>query len=83
LGDDEIFIFFEAVGVAIGANGDFGGDDGIASEANFVGTGFPDDLIGPFGAIGNSFKMAGHLRCILIILENLASLNKCLIGWMP
>ena len=76
LRDDEIFIFFEAVGVAIGTNGDFGGDDGIASEADFVGTGLPDDLIGPFGAIGNSFKMAGHLRGILIILKNLASLNK-------
>ena len=47
MGDDQALVFFESVGMTIGANVDFCRNDGLAAFADFVLPGALDNFLSP------------------------------------
>ena len=66
LGDDEAFFPLKAIGVAVRAGGDLGGQDGFAAVANLVLAGIANDLPGALQALISRFNSTYHNSCKIL-----------------
>ena len=76
LGDDEVLIDLEPVGVAIGAGGDIGGHDRFTAQADFVLPGFADDALGALDPLLQRMIITDHnKRNKLAVVKIFATCN--------